>query len=121
MGILSDMVDPQRNRPDTVDIAKAVARSRTAWLVERADPRNPGCVLPNSFLGVRGCFDGFYGRGTLYWASSAKDALRFARLEDAAMFIGAMAVLMGGLPHRETLPGLCSEPRAIPIEHSWEQ
>lgn len=91
-----------------------------AWLIEQADPHNPGCVLPNRFLGVRGSFDGFYGSGTLGWLENAADALRFARLKDAAMFIGAMTLIQDGLPHRDTLIGLRDgEPRAIPVEHIW--
>lgn len=91
-----------------------------AWLIERADPKNPGCVLPNSFLGVIGSFDGFYGSGALGWVERAESALRFARLMDAAMFIGAMALIQDALPHRETLPGLRDgEPRALPVEHVW--
>jgi hypothetical protein len=94
--------------------------SETAWLIERADPKSPGCVLPNSFLGVAGSYDGVYGSGELRWLDNARDALRFARQQDAAMFIGAIASLQENLPHRKTIPGLCSgSPRAIPTEHSW--
>jgi len=91
------------------------------WLIERADPANPGCVLPNSFLGVVGSFDGFYGSGTLRWVDKARDALQFARRKDAAMFIGAIALLQDSMLHGETMPGLRSgDVRAIPTEHSWQ-
>lgn len=95
-------------------------RDETAWLIERPDPQHPGCVLPNSFLGIRGTYDGLYGGREFFWAPSAHEAIRFARQRDAAMFIGAIAVLMDGLPHRETVAGLRSgELRAIPTEHIW--
>ena len=88
----------------------------SAWLIERADPRNPGAVLSNSFLGIQGSFG-----GTLRWMDNAHDALRFARKKDAAMFIGAIAKIMDDLPHCDTLEGLRSSggPHAIPTEHSW--
>ena len=57
-----------------------------AWLIERADPNNPGCVLPDSFLGIQGSYDGVYGGGRFTWLPNASDAIRFARHKDAAMF-----------------------------------
>jgi hypothetical protein len=95
--------------------------TETAWLIERADPQHPGAVLPESFLGVAGSYDGYYSSGELKWVSRADDALRFARQKDAAMFIGAIAQIMDDLPHRHTLVGLRSGagPRAIPVEHVW--
>ncbi len=94
---------------------------RTAWLIERGDPNHPGAVLPGSFLGIVGSFDGFYGGGEFRWLPNANDGLQFARLKDAAMFIGAIASIQDNLPHRDTIAGLRSGsgPRAIPIEHKW--
>lgn len=34
----------------------------TAWLIERADPKHPGCVTGH-FLGFEGQFDGYKGEG----------------------------------------------------------
>ncbi len=91
-----------------------------AWLIERADPNNPGCVMPDSFLGIQGRFDGHNGSGVLMWMSGAHNGLRFARKQDAAMFIGMMTTLMDEKPHRESLIGLRSgDPAAVPVEHSW--
>lgn len=91
-----------------------------AYLIERADPQNPGCVMPASFLGVSGSYDGLHGVGTLTWLSSANDALRFARRKDAAMFVGMMELIFDRLPHSETLPGLRSgDTRAVVVEHAW--
>jgi hypothetical protein len=92
----------------------------SAWLIERADPQYPGCVLAGNFLGVQGSYDGQYGSGKLCWLPRADDALRFSRQKDAAMFIGAMSALMDYLPHGDTIPGLRSgEPRAIAVPHAW--
>lgn len=92
----------------------------TAWLIERADPRNPGCVMAGSFLGVQGSYDGLNGSGRLEWMDSARDAIRFARQQDAAMFIGMMVQLADNQRHGETLPGLRSgDPRALAVEHMW--
>ena len=94
---------------------------QTAWLIERADPRNPGCVLPNSFLGVVGSFDGVRGLGHLEWLMNASDALRFARKRDAAMFVGMMEGIFDKLPHAQTLPGLRDgDAKAIVVEHIWD-
>lgn len=91
-----------------------------AWLIERADPQHPGCVLPNNFLGVAGSYDGQYGSGRLQWLSNANDALRFARHKDAAMFVGMIALLQEDMLLRDTIKGLCGEgPRALVIEHIW--
>jgi hypothetical protein len=93
----------------------------TAWLIERADPLRPNAVLANSFLGVVGSYDGYYGSGSLQWMMSAHEALCFCRQKDAAMFIGAVALLQDKLPHCHTLEGLRSgDLRAIPVEHSWD-
>jgi hypothetical protein len=91
------------------------------WLIERADPKYPGHVMPNSFLGVRGSYDGLYGSGEFDWVENAGDAIRFSRQKDAAMVVGALASIQEGLPHRETIRGLCSGdgPRAIVVEHVW--
>jgi hypothetical protein len=92
----------------------------TAWLIERADPANPGQPLPHSFLGVQGSYDGVYGSGELRWLTNANDALRFARQKDGAMFVGMIAWLQENMLLRDTTPGLCGEgPRALVIEHLW--
>lgn len=91
-----------------------------AWLIERADPNNPGCVLPDSFLGIQGSYDGVYGGGRFTWLPNASDAIRFARHKDAAMFVGAMALLQKDMILRDTIRGLRDgEPRAIVVEHRW--
>ncbi len=92
----------------------------TAWLIERADPNNPGCVLSNSFLGIAGHYDGAYGSGRLQWLTSANDAIRFARHKDAAMFVGMIALMQEDMQLRDTIKGLRDgEPRAIVTEHKW--
>ena len=92
----------------------------TAWLIERADPQYPGQPLPNSFLGIAGSYDGHYGSGRLQWLTNANDALRFARQQDAAMFVGMIALLQEGMLLRDTVKGLRDgEPRALVIEHMW--
>jgi hypothetical protein len=93
----------------------------TTWLIERADPVNPGSVMPNSFLGIIGRFDGVRGTGTFQWVDNTQDALQFVRQKDAAMFIGAVMILQDLILHGSTLPGLRSgDPVAITIEHSWQ-
>lgn len=92
----------------------------TAWLIERADPSSPNHVLPNSFLGISGSYDGLYGSGRLQWLTRAEDALRFSRQKDAAMFVGMMGMLQEDMIFRDTMDGLRSGgPRAIPVEHRW--
>lgn len=92
----------------------------TAWLIERADPDHPGHVLPNSFLGVAGHYDGSEAVGMFMWMSDAENAVRFTRREDAAKMIGAIMGLMNSLPHGYTMMGLRSgDVRALPVEHAW--
>ena len=92
----------------------------TAWLIERADPKAPECVMLDSFLGILGSYNGYKGGGMLTWLPNASDALRFARHKDAAMFIGMMEQLHDGMPHGWTLPGLRNgDPKALVVEHAW--
>ena len=99
----------------------AEANRETAWLVERADPNHPGHVLPDSFLGVRGSYDGTYGSGHFEWMTRAEDAVRFSRQKDAALFVGAIATMQENVIHCDTIRGLCSRdgPRAIVVGHMW--
>jgi hypothetical protein len=91
-----------------------------AWLIERADPNHPGCVLSEHFLGILGWFDGESGGGALVWLDRADDALRFARKIDAAKFVGMVQLLYDRLPHAQTLAGIRSGDIApIVVEHSW--
>lgn len=94
---------------------------QTAWLIERADPLNPGCIMPGHFLGIAGWYAGpGNAGGKLAWLSSAHDALRFARRQDAEMFIGWAMLSYDALPHGQTLPGLRSgDLRAIATDHLW--
>lgn len=90
-----------------------------AWLIERADPAHPGCVLGGHFLGFSGHRFARSG-GELAWMSDAAHALRFARHDDAEAFIAAMEAIQDRLPYRDTLPGLRSgDLRAIAVEHAW--
>lgn len=92
----------------------------TGWLIERADPKNPGCVLPDSFLGVCGNYDGRSGSGVFQWMTSANDALRFSRRKDAALVAGAIAMMQDGIVYGSTITGLRSgDPRPIIVEHIW--
>ena len=90
------------------------------WLIEQADPLHPGNILPHSFLGVAGSYDGHYGNGRLQWMTNASDALRFARHKDAAMFVGMMMLLQEHMLLRYTIKGLRDgEARALVAEHLW--
>jgi len=93
----------------------------TAWLVERADPDHPGCVLPNHFLGYRGNYPaGPNPAGYFVWVEQAGYALRFSRKEDAEKFIIAFENMNEQRVHSLTLPGLrTGERRAIAVEHRW--
>lgn len=100
-----------------------------AWLIERADPYHPGCVLPNSFLGYRGNApqmggiagdSGYRPSGYFAWVETASLAIRFVRRIDAEMFIIAFENFQEQHVHSLTLPGLrTGEWRAVPVEHSW--
>lgn len=93
---------------------------QVCWLIERADPSNPGNVLAGNFLGIEGHWDGMSGSGVFRWLPHAHDALRFSRKKDAAMFAGAIVAIQGRLVHDSTLPGLRSgDPKPILVEHVW--
>ena len=87
-----------------------------AWLVEKQDPKNPGCVC-NQFLGFTG--DRTYG-GHFAWHDTVQWAIRFARREDAERFVQALTKLYDALPHGKTLAGLRSgDPTPIIADHLW--
>lgn len=93
--------------------------TEVSWLVERADPKNERCVMPNSFLGFRGTYPAGRG-GYLDWVENARDALRFSRREDAEKLILGIENLQEQRIYSLTLPGLRSgDVRAIAVEHAW--
>src|SRR4029077_14753072 len=92
-----------------------------AWLVEREDPKNPGCGLPRSFLGYRGNYPaGPNPAGYFVWLEQVDYALRFSREEAAQKFIVAFENMNEQRVHALTLPGLrTGDPRAIAVEQRW--
>ena len=91
-----------------------------AWLIERADPKNSGCVLPNQFLSFVGNTSHPRPAGWFAWGESVQWAIRFARREDAEKFVLAIENLQQQLPHALTITGLRDgDPRAIAVEHCW--
>lgn len=93
---------------------------KTVWLIEASDPRAPGCVLPDHFLGVKGWYNGYAGDGVFDFVTRADDALRFARQKDAAMFAGAVLTLMQNRQFKDIPDGLRpNDPALIVVEHSW--
>ena len=87
--------------------------SETAWLIEARDPERPNYVLPGHFLGVRGGWQ-------FVWVQKADDALRFARKEDADLFVMAFTMIGDMLPKQRALTGFRNgDPTPIPVEHAW--
>jgi hypothetical protein len=86
------------------------------WLIERTRPERG---MPE-YISIVGWYDGLSGGGRLQWSGEHQHALRFARQEDAAKFVGMIRLLSDDLPHIKTVPGLRSDdPLPMISEHGW--
>lgn len=87
------------------------------YLIERIPQQTPtlylGVVAGNSDS-THACIDYFS------WMQSHTNALRFSRITDATVFVGAMRALSLLLPHGSTLVGLRDGDQApLVTEHVW--
>jgi hypothetical protein len=87
------------------------------WLIER----RPRVGEPRYLIVLGGgADDPHFCRGVFTWGADHHVALRFARREDAVLFIGALRDLSEALPHSATIPGLRSGDEAPQVlEHVW--